>query len=148
MFKSYLWVEASHSPTLGSVASSPWQSWQDAISGVSSISTRSTPFVFGARNSSIRVGGVVAPWLELIMYVNPVYPITKIFWTHTCICRSKTLPKAQQTRGLSSFFKINFLKSYQELLHKSCSSFIFKILTKNNNSERPIDALAVKNINY
>ena len=41
---------------------------------------------------------------------------------------SKTLPKAQRTRGLSSSFQSNFLKSYQVLLHKSCSNFIFRIL--------------------
>ena len=43
----------------------------------------------------------------------------------------ETLPKAQRTRGLSSSFQSNFLKSYQELLHKSWSNFIFRILTKN-----------------
>ena len=43
----------------------------------------------------------------------------------------KTLPKAQRTRGLSSSFQSNFLKLYEELLHKSRSNFIFRILTKN-----------------
>ena len=41
---------------------------------------------------------------------------------------SYTLPKAQRTRGLSSYFQSNFLKSCQELLHKSCSNIIFRIL--------------------
>ena len=40
----------------------------------------------------------------------------------------QTLPKAQRTRGLSSSFQSNFFKSYQVLLHKSCSNFIFRIL--------------------
>ena len=39
-----------------------------------------------------------------------------------------TLPKAQRTRGLSSSFQSNFLKSYQVLLHESCPNIIFRIL--------------------
>jgi len=42
----------------------------------------------------------------------------------------KTLPKAQRTRGLSSSYQNNLLRSYHEFKHKSWSSFIFRILTK------------------
>ena len=42
----------------------------------------------------------------------------------------KTLPKAQRTRGLSSFYQSNFLRSYHEFKHKSWSNFIFRISTK------------------
>ena len=41
---------------------------------------------------------------------------------------TKTLPKAQQTRGLSSAYQINFFRSYHKL-HKSWSN-IFRISTK------------------
>ena len=34
-------------------------------------------------------------------------------------CTMKTLPKAQRTRGLSSSYQSNFLRSYHELKHKS-----------------------------
>jgi len=42
----------------------------------------------------------------------------------------KTLPKAQRTRGLSSSYQNNLLRSYHEFKHKSWSSFIFRISTK------------------
>ena len=42
----------------------------------------------------------------------------------------KTLPKAQRTRGLSSSYLSNFLRSYHEFKHKSWSNFIFRISTK------------------
>ena len=45
--------------------------------------------------------------------------------------KSKTLPKAQRTWGLSSSYQSNFLRSYHEFLHRACSNFIFRILTKN-----------------
>ena len=40
------------------------------------------------------------------------------------------LPMAQWTRGLSSSYQSNFLRSYREFKHKSWSNFIFRILTK------------------
>ena len=43
---------------------------------------------------------------------------------------NKTLPKAQRTRGLSSSYQSNFLRSYHEFKHKSWSNFIFRISTK------------------
>ena len=43
---------------------------------------------------------------------------------------SKTLPKAQRTRGLSSSYQSNFLESYYMFKHKSWSNFIFRISTK------------------
>ena len=43
---------------------------------------------------------------------------------------SKTLPKAQRTRGLSSSCQSNFLESYYKFKHKSWSNFIFRISTK------------------
>ena len=57
-------------------------------------------------------------------------------------CVIKTLPKAQQTRGLSSFCQSKFLRSYHKFKHKSASTknlnqtsaspqnLKFKILTK------------------
>ena len=43
---------------------------------------------------------------------------------------SETLSKAQRTRGLSSVYQSNFLRSYHKFLHKSCSNFISRISTK------------------
>jgi len=43
----------------------------------------------------------------------------------------KTLPKAQRTRGLSSSYQSNFLRSCHEFLHRACSNFIFRIMIKN-----------------
>ena len=40
-----------------------------------------------------------------------------------------TLPKAQRTRGLSSSYQSNFLRSYHNFKHKSWSNFIFRIST-------------------
>ena len=42
----------------------------------------------------------------------------------------KTLPKAQRTRGSSSSYQSNYLRSYQKFKHKSWSHFIFLISTK------------------
>ena len=44
--------------------------------------------------------------------------------------RYKTLPKAQRTRGLSSSYQSNFLRSYHKFKHKFWSHFIFTISTK------------------
>ena len=41
----------------------------------------------------------------------------------------ETLPKAQRTRGLSSAYQSNFLRSYHKFLHKSWSN-VFRISTK------------------
>ena len=41
-------------------------------------------------------------------------------------CLTKTLPKAQRTRGLSSTYQINFFGSYHKFKHKSWSN-IFRI---------------------
>ena len=43
----------------------------------------------------------------------------------------QTLPKAQRTRGLSSSYQSNFLRSYHKFEHNSWSNFIFRISTKN-----------------
>ena len=43
----------------------------------------------------------------------------------------KTLPKAQRTRGLSSAYQSNLLRSCHEFLQKSYSNFILRILTEN-----------------
>ena len=37
----------------------------------------------------------------------------------------KTLPKAQRTRGLSSSYQSEFLRSYYEFLHRACSNYIW-----------------------
>ena len=42
----------------------------------------------------------------------------------------KTLPKAQQPRGLSSAYQSNLFRSYHKFKHKSWSNFIFIISTK------------------
>ena len=42
----------------------------------------------------------------------------------------ETLPKAQRTRGLSSSYQSNFLRSYHKFKHKSWSHFIFRSSTK------------------
>ena len=46
-----------------------------------------------------------------------------------CTILLKTLPKAQQTRGLDSSYQSNFFKSYLKFLNKSWSN-IFRISTK------------------
>ena len=46
---------------------------------------------------------------------------------HPC---TKTLPKAQRTRGLSLSYQSNFLRAYYKFKHKSWSHFIFRISTK------------------
>ena len=43
---------------------------------------------------------------------------------------TKTLPKAQRTRGSSSSCQSNFLRSYHKFKHESWSHFIFRISTK------------------
>ena len=50
-----------------------------------------------------------------------------------------TLPKAQQTRGLSSAYQSNFFRSYLKFLNKSLSnrpSTNFKILTKHQHFDK------------
>ena len=42
----------------------------------------------------------------------------------------KTLPKAQQTRGLRSAYQSNLFRSYHKFKHKSWSNFKFRISTK------------------
>ena len=43
---------------------------------------------------------------------------------------SKTLPKVQQIRGLSSAYQSNMFRSYHKFKHKSWLNFIFRISTK------------------
>ena len=60
---------------------------------------------------------------------QPALP--KVFLSCSLIEKQlKTLPKAQQPRGLSSAYQSNLLRSYHKFKHKSCSNFIFRILTK------------------
>ena len=65
------------------------------------------------------------------------FAINKLYWVDIFTRQSlvgqaltKTLPKAQRTRGLSSSCQSNFLRWYHKFKHKSWSHFIFRISTK------------------
>ena len=88
----------------------------------------------------------IASWLALVIWHPGMGPFSHWRDTNWTQCLSlsachqplppgpdpldKTLPKAQRTRGLSSSYQRNILRSHQELKHKSWSNFIFIILTK------------------
>ena len=54
--------------------------------------------------------------------VCPLGEGAKNAWIKAEYLKYKTLPKAQQTRGLSSAYQSNFFRSYQKFLHKSSKS--------------------------
>ena len=65
---------------------------------------------------------------------TPILSLTALFDGTACTWRQswqykQTLPKAQQTRGLSSAYQSNFFRSYHKFLHKYWSN-IFRISTK------------------
>ena len=60
----------------------------------------------------------------------------------------KTLPKAQRTRGLSSSYQSNFLRSYHEFLQRAYSNFIFIILTKNQHQNLNQTSTFRLNLNF
>ena len=75
-------------------------------------------FYFSQYNCSKNI-----PWtLKLFFWIN--------FLLKKPCLKFQILPKAQRTRGLSSSYQSKFLRSYYEFLHRACSNFIFRILTK------------------
>ena len=75
--------------------------------------------------------------------INPhiLHPSEVESWVQACAvqrpCNTKTMPKAQQTRGLSSAYQSNFFRSYHEFFNKSWSN-IFKISTKHQQQQHKI----------
>ena len=79
----------------------------------------------------------ITSWRQLWQPSKAVGSFNKLYWVDIFTRQSlvgqaltKTLPKAQQTRGLSSSCQSNFLRSYHKFRHKSWAHFIFRIPSK------------------
>ena len=84
---------------------------------------------FGKRNLINTCDSWAVGAVKLIAYPFSCYKVWHVYTSvptkYICI----TLPKAQQTRGLSSTYQNNFFGSYHKFKHKSWSK-IFRISTK------------------
>ena len=81
---------------------------------------------------SLKVGVFVMTFLNIDNMIE-CWSARNLRNRFTMVTESKTLPKAQRTRGLSSAYQSNFFRSYHKFLHKSSKSrpsTNFKISTK------------------